>query len=541
MITTSAALTKPVCVDSFATTLDWQRLARPLAVLPIGSCEQHGPHLPLALDTLVAEYFSRILAGELGAALLPALPIGQCFEHSGFRGSFSLRPETYMAVIRDLVDALEIQNFKRLIIVNGHGGNQSVGPVVRDINRQDRPIRVMLVPWVEYNRSEAGAALRQGSMHADAWETSVALAVCPERVGDWKSAVPVAGEPAARQADLNHLGIGAFRPTGFWGDPRDASPEAGRAIVESVCRHMTEAVRERLAWFDRYPAYGGAGNVVIRPMEAWDIEDGVGLSRAAQWNQLAADWVALHGLFPRGCFVAVRNGAVVGTTLSVDYDSKVGWIGCVLVDAAMRGRGIATRLVESALDVLKACETVKLDATPDGRRVYRKLGFVDEYELVRLIVPAAPVAPAEPGFVVRRMEPGDLPAAAAMDANAFGVARPSLLAALRGLEPDYALVAECAGTMRGFAMGRHGATAEYLGPVTALDPAAARALAIHALAVLRGRAVILDVPAAQRDWKEWLCGLGFVQQRVLFRMSLGANRHSGALAETFAIAGPEVG
>lgn len=61
------------------------------------------------------------------------------------------------------------------------------------------------------------------------------------------------------------------------------------------------------------------------------------------------------------------------------------------------------------------------------------------------------------------------------------------------------------------------------------------------LAALRGRAVILDVPAAQRDWKEWLCELGFMEQRVLFRMSRGDNRHSGALAETFAIAGPEVG
>lgn len=527
--------------DSLATSVDWEKLARPLAVLPLGSCEQHGTHLPLALDTILVDYFGRHLARELGAALLPPLPIGQCFEHSGFRGSLSLQPETYMALIRDLVDALEAQHFKRLVILNGHGGNQSVGPVVRDINRRDRPIRVLLVSWPEFDASDAGEALGHDSLHADAWETAVALAVCPDRVGDWRAAAPLPGEPDARREDLNQFGVGVLRPAGVWSDPRRASLEAGRAIVDSVNRRMPAAVRERLAWFDRHPTYAGDGRIVVRPMEAWDIEEGVRLSRAASWNQLRSDWTAMWTLFPPGCFVAAHNGAVVGTTLSVDYDSKVSWIGCVLVDPAMRRRGIATLLMQAALQALAACETVKLDATPAGRQVYLKLGFVDEYELLRTIVSSAPAVPPEPGVTVRRLEPGDLAAAAAMDADVFGVARPAVLTAFRELAPEYALIAERAGRMCGFALGRHGANAEYLGPITADDPAAARALAGHALTALRGRAVILDTPASQREWLTWLRGLGFAEQRVLIRMARGPNRYPGQPARTFAIAGPEVG
>lgn len=530
------------CVDRFATSPDWEKLARPVAVLPLGSLEQHGTHLSLANDTAMVEYFARDLAAKLGAALLPALPLGQCFEHSGFRGSISLRPETYMAVIRDIVDALESQHFKRLVIVNGHGGNQAVGPVVRDINRADRRIRVLLMNWYEYDLSEAGRELRRKSLHGDAWETSVALAVCPETVRDWRAAAPQrGGELGAQVSDLNHLGMGALRPAGFWGDPREASLEAGRAIVESVCAHFPEAVRERLAWFDRHPSYAGDGRVVVRPMEPWDIEEGVRLSRAAGWNQLRPDWTAMWKLFPPGCFVAAHHGAVVGTTLSVDYESKVSWIGCVLVDPAMRRRGIATLLMQAALKALAACETVKLDATPAGRQVYLKLGFADEYEILRMIVSSAPAVPAETGVAVRRLEAADLAAAAAMDAEVFGVARPAVLAAFRDLAPDYALVAERAGRPCGFALGRHGANAEYLGPITAGEAAVARALAAHALTALRGRAVIVDAPAAQREWLGWLRGLGFAEQRVLIRMYRGPNRHPGKPAETFAIAGPEVG
>ena len=89
-----------------------------------------------------------MIAEDLDAALAPALPIGTSFEHCGHRGTLSLKPETAMAIVRDLVDELERQRFRILIIVNGHGGNFSYPPVVRDLNRQDRRLKIILIdPW----------------------------------------------------------------------------------------------------------------------------------------------------------------------------------------------------------------------------------------------------------------------------------------------------------------------------------------------------------------------------------------------------------
>ena len=98
----------------------------------------------MCTDTVFAEYYSRFLAGELGAALLPAMPIASSLEHSAFRGSLSLRPETLMQIVRDIADQLMRQGFTRLIIVNGHGGNFFLPPVVRDINSRNLALKIIL-------------------------------------------------------------------------------------------------------------------------------------------------------------------------------------------------------------------------------------------------------------------------------------------------------------------------------------------------------------------------------------------------------------
>jgi creatinine amidohydrolase len=245
--------------DGLKTTVDWQKLKVPIAVLPVGAFEQHGPHLPLLTDTVKVELFARYVARELGGALLPALSICQSLEHTGFRGTLSLRPETFMAVVRDIASELERQRFTRLVVVNGHGGNFALGPVVRDINRSDRPLKVVLVNYWECDTSDVGRKLREGEVHAGAWETSVMLAAFPETVGDWESVQAVAPLPGARQSDLNHAGMGTFRPNGVWGDPRGASAEAGEAIIASIQDNLVAFVRERLVWFDQSESYGGGG------------------------------------------------------------------------------------------------------------------------------------------------------------------------------------------------------------------------------------------------------------------------------------------
>ncbi|MGH2564748.1 MAG: GNAT family N-acetyltransferase, partial [Ginsengibacter sp.] len=117
--------------------------------------------------------------------------------------------------------------------------------------------------------------------------------------------------------------------------------------------------------------------IVFRPMTDNDIAAGMVLCRAAGWNQLARDWEILLHLNPDGCRVATINNKVIGTVTAIRYEKFFSWIGMVLVDPAFRGRGTGMQLLDEALRVLQNEETIKLDATPAGRKLYLKLNFVD--------------------------------------------------------------------------------------------------------------------------------------------------------------------
>lgn len=121
----------------------------------------------------------------------------------------------------------------------------------------------------------------------------------------------------------------------------------------------------------------------IRLMTLNDLPLGLRLSAQAGWNQTEADWRRFMRLEPDGCFVAQWAQEPVATTAAFVFGS-VGWIAMVLVDEAFRHRGIASRLVEHALKYVeqRSVRTTRLDATPLGRPVYERLGFLPEYSLV---------------------------------------------------------------------------------------------------------------------------------------------------------------
>ena len=188
-------------IDGGCTTKDWERVESGICVLPVGAFEQHSHHLPLRTDILLAEHFGEMIARELEAALLPAIPIATSLEHSGFRGTFSLRPETLMAVIRDIADEAERQGFRTMVVVNCHGGNFCVAPTVRDINRLDRPIKLIHCYPPEHVEREGD------EVHSGEWETSVMLAMHPDLVGDDRRDIEPGKwtEKSFRRPDLNHV------------------------------------------------------------------------------------------------------------------------------------------------------------------------------------------------------------------------------------------------------------------------------------------------------------------------------------------------
>jgi creatinine amidohydrolase len=129
-------------------------------VLPTGSTEQHG-YLSLGTDAILAERVAVEAAEPLGIPVLPALPFGMAPYFAAFPGSMSLRITTYIEVLRDLLDGLAAQGFRRIAIVNGHGGNAPVTGFLREWACQPRPQRVRVLFHSWYNAPQTAAAADQ--------------------------------------------------------------------------------------------------------------------------------------------------------------------------------------------------------------------------------------------------------------------------------------------------------------------------------------------------------------------------------------------
>src|SRR5436309_3689849 len=123
----------------------------------------------------------------------------------------------------------------------------------------------------------------------------------------------------------------------------------------------------------------------LRLMTPDDLAAATELSAAAGWNQTPEDWQMLIGLEPHNCFAVEADGRLVSTTTLLCYSQRLAWIGMVLTSANYRGRGFARRLLAAALDRADSLgiETVKLDATDDGKPIYEKFGFNAEQPVER--------------------------------------------------------------------------------------------------------------------------------------------------------------
>src|ERR1700752_2952423 len=132
----------------------------------------------------------------------------------------------------------------------------------------------------------------------------------------------------------------------------------------------------------------------LRVMNEQDVPGGLRLNTLSGWNQTAADWRRLLKNSPRGGFVMEHDCTVVGTATTINYESRFARIGMVLVDPEYRKQGIGTALLEKTIEYLEMSRiaTMKLDATPQGKPIYTKLGFVEEYEIERWMLKRPPGA-----------------------------------------------------------------------------------------------------------------------------------------------------
>lgn len=277
-------------------------------------------------------------------------------------------------------------------------------------------------------------------------------------------------------------------------------------------------------------------------MQPEDLPDAMRLKEAEGWNQTEADWRFML-LDPRNhCLVAEAGGFVAGTAVAVSYGDRLYWIGMVLVDQNFRGRGIGKQLLLELIRKVGSKGVVKLDATPDGRKVYEKLGFSGEYELFRMVNLSVDAASGEAGAggveFFRSEDTGEI---VRLDREVFGVERSGLINHLLRMYPAHVRVLRQGGRLTGFVLGREGSRYFQAGLLCASSFEGAGRLLESALAVLSGRAVVMDVPEQQTALIRWLEERGFVRQRSFLRMYLKENLPAGRMADQYLVCGPEFG
>ncbi|MBB2938182.1 creatinine amidohydrolase [Amycolatopsis bartoniae] len=220
----------------FTTTTSFSELAAPVAVLPVGSFEQHGAFLPLSTDTVIACTLARELAAAHPVHLLPPVTISCSHEHAAWPGTVSISAKTLHAVITDIAGSLRESGIPYLVLVNGHGGNYVLANVV-----QESRGRMALFPGLaEWESARAAAGLTttaDDDMHAGELETSILLHAHPGLVRPgFESADSVAHD----RRHLLTVGLEGYTKSGVLGRPSLATAEKGRDVLAALVESFGE-------------------------------------------------------------------------------------------------------------------------------------------------------------------------------------------------------------------------------------------------------------------------------------------------------------
>ena len=250
-----------------------------ILLLPVGAFEQHGPHLPLNTDTIIAEELARRMVARWGEThdlwLLPAVSISVSREHDWAPGTLSLSIENFIAVVRNLAqDIIRSLPARNLVILNGHGGNRGVlETLVRDLTR-DGALNCCVI----HPHDLATVKASEPDVHGGAGETSIMLEFAPHLVRRDKL------ERQRKRADKQAIETLVFARGTTWpwrsddprlaehgviGEPRNASAELGRHIVDSIVAESGRVFEQLLDNQRRWQAAGGStsgpGDLAMRP------------------------------------------------------------------------------------------------------------------------------------------------------------------------------------------------------------------------------------------------------------------------------------
>lgn len=218
------------------TTTDARKRAARVALLPVGSFEQHGPFLPLATDTVIACTIAREIAAAYPVQPLPPVTISCSHEHAEWAGTVSISAPTLYSVVRDIAESLRLSGVPKLVLVNGHGGNH----VLANIVQESRGAMALFPGLPDVVRARNAAGMRttvEADMHAGELETSVLLHAHPELV---KPGFEPSDSAADDRPHLLTLGMTAYTASGVIGRPSLASAAKGKALLASLVDSFAE-------------------------------------------------------------------------------------------------------------------------------------------------------------------------------------------------------------------------------------------------------------------------------------------------------------
>ena len=225
-------------------------------ILPVASIEQHGPHLAVGVDTVLCEGVCRLAAealrDDLPVIVAPTLWCGLAEHHMAFGGTFTFDLPTYRAVLLAFLNSIARHGFKKVLIVNGHGGNiQALAAFLPDFT-VETGLKLCATTYFELAQPGIATVLedQERVRHACEGETSLMMALAPDLVRHDK--LPEAVGPS--HSTPRPLGVGRYRPyrsfteSGVVGDARKATREKGERLA-LICRdHLVAVLKDAEAW-----------------------------------------------------------------------------------------------------------------------------------------------------------------------------------------------------------------------------------------------------------------------------------------------------
>ena len=212
------------------------------AIIPLGSLEQHGAHLPISTDSLIAEYFARLLSEKIGAFVLPVISYGVSFEHKPMF-NVSLHNSTLSTMLCDTCISLAENKIREIIILNGHHGNTgAVQYIPQEIQSK--------IPTIDVNIHilHYWQMMKPDFDHAGEVETSLVLAIAPELVRMDRAMPNTKNLSKSRAAYRSLTNVPGSFPkitgNGVWGDPTKANASKGGRLMKEIIANLTKTVVE---------------------------------------------------------------------------------------------------------------------------------------------------------------------------------------------------------------------------------------------------------------------------------------------------------